>query len=261
MRMKTEPRVLLLDIETLANLKEIMKILPGISNYPGLSMKASLNSVICFGYMWSDDKKAKVVSAWDDSKKWAKDVNDDSYVLERILEIVHDADIVVTHNGRRFDWKFIQTRLLKHGLAPMRKTIHVDTCSIARQHLYLFNNKLDTLAKFFTDEEKMENGGWELWCKVLERDKKSMELMEKYCAQDVKTLQAVYQKLRPFITSMPNMNIIRSGEDFVCPKCGSTRIMRRGTGHNKSGSYHKVYCSDCLSWSSMKDETKQPKPI
>lgn len=256
----SEPRILLLDIETLPDLKEVMKVMPQLSAYPGLTLKASINSIICIGYRWSHERDTKVICAWD-YPQWDKDVNDDGEVLRAFLPIIERADIVATHNGKRFDWKFIQTRIIKHNLTPIKKTTHIDTCQLAKQHLYLFNNRLSTLAKFMTDTDKLENGGWELWEQVLNRDEKAMRLMARYCKRDVDVLHAVFKKLKPFMVGIPNMNIYREGEEFVCPKCGSTRIEKRGTGHNKSGPYLKFHCYDCLSWSSAKNESKEPKAI
>jgi DNA polymerase elongation subunit (family B) len=256
---KVEPKIVLLDIETLADLKAVMSVLPSLSDYPGLTLKASINSVICFGYKVFGEDDVHVVNAWDDVKRWSKDVNDDKFVLEEIHNILADADAIVSHNGKRFDWKFIQTRMLKHGLDPLPKIIHIDTCVLAKQHLYLSNNRLNTLAKFMTSEEKMENGGWELWCKVLNRDKKAMKLMSEYCAQDIVTLEAVFKKLRPFINNLPNYNQFRTSEKICCPNCGSTRMIGNGYRVMKEKMVKRIRCSDCGTSSSITREGKDPK--
>lgn len=257
--MNNEPKIVLLDIETLPDLKAVMSVLPSLGDYPGLTLKASINSVICFGYKVLGDDKARVISAWDDVKRWSKDVNDDTYVLGKIVEILKDADAIITHNGKRFDWRFIQTRLLGHGLDPLPKLIHIDTCMLAKQHLFTFNNRLNTLAKFMTDEEKLENGGWKLWEGVLRRDEKSQKLMAKYCAQDVEALHAVFNKLRPFINNLPNYNQFRTSEKICCPNCGSTRIYRDGNRVMKERILQRFKCKDCGTLSSIQREGKDPK--
>jgi len=258
---KSEPKIVLLDIESLPDLKAVMSVMPQLSAYPGLTLKASINSVICFGYKVLGESKVRVVNAWDDSKAWAKDVNDDRYVLSRVAEILEDADCVVTHNGKRFDWKFLQTRLIKHGMTPLRRIIHIDTCQESKRSLLMFNNRLNTLAKFMTSEEKLENGGWELWERVLAREEKAMALMSRYCAQDIVTLEAVFKRLRPFMISIPNYNIVRAGKEFVCPRCASTRIQKRGSYASRSYRAIKIYCRDCDGWSSARCESKEPKAI
>ena len=235
-----------------------MKVLPSLSDYPGLTLKASINSIICFGYKVWGEKEVNCINAWD-FPSWKKDVNNDKELLKSLSEILNDADAVVTHNGRRFDWKFIQTRLSYHNLPPLPRIIHIDTCAVSKANLLMFNNRLNTLSKFLTSEEKLENGGWQLWCDVLVRDKKAMDLMERYCKQDVQALAAVFKKLLPYINGIPNYNIFRASEKEVCPTCGSTRIHKNGTVASKTAIRHRFRCMDCGSSSSKHSENKPLK--
>ena len=257
--MKSEPRIIIFDLETMPDLAQVMKVMPGLSAYPGLTLKASINSIICFGYKVWGETKTHCISAWDYPDAWSENVNNDYYLVKAAAEILLTADVIVTHNGRRFDLKFMQTRLVKHGLPPLPKIIHIDTCQEAKKHLMLFNNRLNTLATFMTDQKKLENGGWDLWDKVLNRDEKAMALMVKYCKQDVNVTAAVFKRLLPLITTLPNYNITRATEHHVCPKCGSTRLQSRGCGINKFYRYYKYQCSDCGGWSSARREDKEPK--
>jgi DNA-directed RNA polymerase subunit RPC12/RpoP len=255
---KTEPLVLLLDIETMPDLKEVMKVIPSLGDYPGLTLKATINSVICFGYKIWGEKETRCLNAWD-YPAWKKDVNDDKALCEDIHKIMSEADCFVSHNGKRFDLKFLQTRFIKHGLPPLPRTSHIDTCMEAKKNLLAFNNRLGTLAKFIKSEDKLENGGWELWSKVMNRDKKSMLLMEKYCKQDVIVLEAVFKKLLPFVNSMPNFNLFSSGEKDVCPNCGSTRLTGNGQRVTKEAVYMRVRCADCGTNSQKRKPEKEPR--
>lgn len=254
-----EPRIVLFDLEVLADVDEAMKVFFQLGNYPGLTLKAQINSVICFGYKILGEKEVKCISAWDFKRPWAKDVNDDFAIVKAAYEILKDADAVITHNGRRFDWKFLQTRLMINDLPPLRKIPHIDTCALAKQHLYLFNNKLNTLGKL-VDDKKLENGGQELWTNVRARKKSSLALMTKYCKQDVNLLEKVFRKLRPFITNLPNHNMFSKGQ-HVCPGCGSKYIKKHGTGVTGMTVYQRYYCNDCglNSRGSIKDSA--PKPV
>lgn len=253
-----EPRIILLDIETLPSLTSVMRVFPQLSDYPGLTLKASVNSIICFGYKVFGESNVHCINAWD-FKEWNKDVNNDFKIVKRISEILQDADAVVTHNGKRFDFKFIQTRLLHWGLKPIHKIPHIDTCQISKNHLLMFNNRLNTLSKFMTTEEKLENGGWDLWVKVMQRDKKAQELMAKYCKQDVVTLNAVFKKLLPLISNIPNYNLYRSHDNPCCSSCGSTRVQKKGTITTKSAIKQRFYCLDCGSWMSDNKKTGYSK--
>lgn len=253
-----EPKLVLFDLETLPNMKEVMKIFPNISAYPGLSLKASINSIICFGYKIYGDSKVHCVNAWD-FKNWDKDINDDSKVVEAAYEILKDADGIITHNGRRFDWKFLQTRLLYHKMAPLPNIRHIDTCTESKRNLFTFNNRLNTVAQFLTDQEKMENGGWNLWIKVSERDPKSMKLMTEYCRQDVLVLEEVFKRLRPLIKNIPNYNMFSEGEKRICPSCGSSRIKKHGMRYTNVSAYQRYICKDCWSTCATNMQDKAPR--
>lgn len=250
-----EPKILLFDIESLPDLKELFKVIPNLGDYPGLTLKASINSVICFGYKWLNDPKTHVINAWD-FKPWSKDVNSDKSLLMAAYDVIKEADVLVTHNGKRFDHKFIQTRLLKYDLPPLPKMMHIDTCAVAKSNLLMFNNRLNTLSKFMTSEEKLENGGWDLWAKVLNRHEPSMRLMSKYCAQDVVTLEAVFKKLRPFI-KLPNYNMYKDHEKEACPNCGSTKVRSHGRLVRSNHISHRQLCISCGTSFTLKKE----KPV
>lgn len=221
-----------------------MEVLPGMSAYPGLTLKATHNSIICFGYKILGDKKSQCKNAWD-YKSWKKNVNDDKEICKYIYDTLSKADCVITHNGKRFDWKFLQTRLLSHNLKPLQKIAHVDTCAVAKSNLYAFNNRLNTLAKLLTKKQKMEHEGWSLWTKVLARDAKAMKKMTAYCKMDVEVLEAIFLKLRPFIKNIPNANLYKDDVLGFCPTCGSASIKKNGTRPTRSGRVQCYQCTEC----------------
>lgn len=252
-----KPKILLLDFETLANLKEVMRVLPGLGDWPGKTIKSSHNSIICFGYKWYGEKKTKIINAWD-YKAWGKDVNDDKDLCRDVAEIIKQADCIVTHNGVKFDWKVIQTRLYINNLPLLPKIIHIDTKKLASRFLFLNDNRLNTVARY-SNIQKMENGGWDLWCKVMERDPKAMKLMSAYCKKDVDVLEAVFKRLLPFVSNMPNYNLFRRDAVECCSNCGGFNIIKQGQKVMKTRIVQKLKCTDCGSWMSV--DKKFPKSL
>jgi len=241
-----KPRIIFFDLETLPNLNEALKVWCSLSQYPFLNMKAQITSVINFGYKVYGEKKSKCINAWD-FPEWKRNVNNDKKLVKAAYEILKDADAVVTHNGSRFDWKFLQTRLLFHGLPPLGKIHHIDTCQVAKRNLYAFNNKLGNLGEFFVNDKKLAHTGWQLWVDVHGRNKKAMKLMEKYCKQDVDLLEKVFEEFKPFIKNIPNYNIFNE-LDKSCPTCGSTKIKSNGWRITATQKYRRYICHDCKSW-------------
>lgn len=258
-----EPKIILFDLETLPNLSEALKVWTQLSQYPGKTMKATITSIICAGWKQLGEKKTHCINAWD-FKEWKRDVNNDKRVCEEIYEVLKDADAVITHNGARFDWKYLQTRLLINGLPVLDKIPHVDTCLVARKNLLSFNNKLGYLGEWLVSDNKLENGGWDLWIKTWHRDEKAMRLMVKYCKQDVKLLEKVFEKLRPFIKNLPNRNQFKSVEKYikgesVCPTCGSPDLQSYGWRRTKTMAYRRLRCNHCGSYSRTDTKEKNPR--
>ena len=251
----SKPRIILFDLETLPNLNEALKVWPQLSNYPGLTLRATITSIICGGWKVLGEKKTHCINAWDFAR-WDRDVNDDFSIVCAIYKILYKADAVITHNGKRFDWKFLQTRLIKHGLEPLSKIHHIDTCQVAKQNLFCFNNRLNTIGSVTNSGEKMTHEGWDLWVKVHGKDPMAMLTMSTYCKQDVDLLEAVYLKLRPLISGIPNYNLFTDSK--VCPNCGSRRLQANGFRITKTVKYKRLRCGDCGTTS--RTDTKELNP-
>lgn len=249
------PRIVLFDIETLPDMSAVMEVFPSLSDYPGQTLKATISSIICVGWKVLDENKVHCINAWDYPSRWNKDMNDDYRVVQAAYDVLKDADVVITHNGKRFDWKFLQTRLLKHGFPPLPKITHIDTCAEAKKYLLSFNNRLNTLGKFLAQVEKKDNGGWSLWVDVSKKKPEAMALMTSYCKQDVRVTEKVFNKLKPLIRGLPNANIF-NGSDHSCPNCGSENLQKRGERVNKLKRVQRYQCQDCGAWSS--EGTKHP---
>ena len=259
------PKIILFDLETMPNLKEALKVWPQLSNYPGLTLKATITSIICAGWKEFDKPETHCINAWD-FNRWDKNKNDDYSVCKAIYDVLKDADAVVTHNGKRFDWKYLQTRLLKHKIGTLDKIHHIDTCQVAKANLLSFNNRLNTIGQLVADDQKLENGGWDLWVRVHGKDPDAMKLMEDYCKQDVILLEKVYRELRPLIGNIPNYNHFRSQVKIiegirVCPNCGHDELVSNGWRYTKTQAYQRLQCKKCRSWCRVDAKGNQPRSI
>lgn len=256
-----KPKIITVDLETLPEMRQVMKYYPKLSQYPGTTLKANLTSALCFSYKELDvGKKAEIVNAWDFKTRWAKNINDDSKLIEAAYEIIKDADVVVAHNGRRFDYKFLNTRLVKHGLPLLPNKIkYVDTCAEARKNFLMTSNSLAALTEFFEIGEKLENGGWELWEKIMwEKDPEAMKLMSEYCKRDVEITEPVFKLIRANITGLPNWNNFTEEPQKVCKTCGHFDLNKNGTRIQKNGLHQAYVCKVCGSVGYVKLMTLKP---
>jgi len=236
-----EPRIIIFDFETMPEWVQVLKYFTGLSQYPGKTLKAQINTIICCGWKVFGEYQTHCLNVWD----YSKDINDDKKLCQEIYKVLSTADAVVTHNGKRFDWKFLQTRLIKHGLKPMSKTPHIDTCQLARSNLFAINNRLQTLSELIGKKGKMATGGWKLWEDVYNDVGDSRAKMTKYCKWDVKATEEVFKPLRPFANNIPNYNKWTDLEGDVCPKCGGTKIIKWGWRHTQMKVYQRYKCNNC----------------
>jgi len=255
----TGHNIILWDIETLPDLKPVMARLTRL--YDGCTLKANMSTMICFGYKRLGDKKAKCINAWDFPKRWAKDVNDDYEVIKAAGKILQEATGMVTHYGTGFDLKFLNTRLLFHGLPPIPRMKHLDTCKTARANIFLYSNRLNEVAKFFGLDEKMVNGGWGLWVDVLARKKSALKVMTRYCKQDVEVLEQVYEKLKPMSRHIPNFNLLIDDEGKCCPNCGKQNYKKHGLYKTVTQVYQRYMCKTCFTTFRTDKKDRMPRVL
>jgi predicted RecB family nuclease len=200
--------------------------------------------LLSFAYKWYGDKSVKVRTLHDTGSKVDKQ-------LTRELWMLFDkADIIIAHNGDKFDIRKANARFLLHGLPPPSPYRTIDTLKVARSRFALNSNRLDDIAKALGIGMKESTGGAQLWRDCMAGDEQAWAKMKKYNKQDVVLLEAVYEELRPWIKNPINLGVVCEGK--VCPHCASTKIQKRGMGYSQSGSHQRYMCSDCAGWSKGK---------
>jgi len=240
-----KPKVVIFDLETLPDPREIYRRIPSIGNWPGRTFKAELQTIMCFGYK-IEGEEAKCINVWD----YSDDFHNDSALVSLASEILADADEIVTHNGKRFDVKVLNTRLAFWGLPPINKTKHVDTKQVCKSHLSLYSNSLAEAAKFFGIANKMTfSNKWGMWERLAFNDhtKEDLKVMTKYCIQDVEVTHQLYLKTKPFHgTQAVNRNLWVDGEKHVCNTCGCDKLIGHGTVPRTKGKVTQRWlCKAC----------------
>ena len=85
-----------------------------------------------------------------------------------------------------------------------------------------------------------------------------MNTVVKHCKEDVKMLEEAYHLLRPLVKGHP---LVTNGDGEVsCPKCGSHKVIKRGTRRTKTRFYQTWQCKSCGSWSSSRVAEKVDAP-
>ena len=178
-----------------------------------------------------------------DRGEFHKDPSNDLEVVKALRDVVNEADVLVAHNGDRFDLKKLNARLIYHGLDPINHRIQtVDTLKEVRKVAGFSSNSLDYLTRYLTNGGKMKTPKG-LWLDCLDGEYDAVITMADYCDKDVTELEDLYLKLRPYMKSHPNMS---SAGTRNCPKCNSSHVHINGYNTSKSGlKYTKYQCQDC----------------
>jgi len=242
--MNKTPKILLWDIETAPT-----------KAYMWGMYKELLNSdmifdewyMLCWAAKWLDNKTI-LYDSLHLHKEFKKEPDNDKRIIQKLRDLLDEADIVITHNGDKFDCKKFNARCIYHGIEQPSPYKSIDTLKVARKYFAFTSNKLNDLSKFLKVGEKVDTGGFKLWRDCLNYDTKAFNLMLKYCKNDVVLLEKIYLKLRPYIKNHPNLGVYLEKDRPCCPNCGSIHINYAGLARTKTCAYKRFKCMDCGSW-------------
>ena len=228
-----QPNILIADIETSPNIGFFWRAGYRQSITPDSIIEE--RRIICISWKFEHEKRVHHLT-------WDKD-RDDKKMLEKFHTVLEKADMVIAHNGDRFDIPWINTRLLYHGLPPFPKVKTLDTLRECRKSFYLNSNKLDYISQYIGREGKL-SVPYSLWKDLmLLNRRKDLKKMVTYCDQDILELEGVYQAIKPYIANTFNLSSFY--EDItMCPKCGG-HLQKKGFLYTQVGKRQRYKCTDC----------------
>ncbi len=233
-------KILILDIETAPH---VAYVWVAFKQFVGHNQWLRKGHVMSFAAKWYGEDE--IIYAENRS-------TEDGKIVKALFDLLDEADIVVAHNGDKFDLPVILARGLVNNFTPPSPYFTIDTCRIARRRFRFTSNNLKVLADELGLEQKGEHEkfpGFELWIQCLAGNEEAWAEMKHYNIQDVIVLEQIYERMLPYIDNHPN--VVRETEEGVvhCPKCGSTNIQWRGYYYTKMGlCYRKFVCMDCGGW-------------
>jgi DNA polymerase elongation subunit (family B) len=231
-------KILLLDIETAPN-----KVYSwGLWDQNIATNQVEESSyILCWAAKWHDEEKIHFDSVHKSTAR---------AMLGKMHRLLNDADIVVHYNGLKFDIPTLNKEFISLGFSPPAPYKQVDCLKEVKRMFRFQSNKLDFVAQALDIGSKVAHEGFELWIKCM--DKRSPDhagawkRMEKYNRGDVKLLQTLYTRLRPWIEKHPNLGAF---EDIpACPKCGSEKRQHRGYAVTQLMKYPRYQCMSCGGW-------------
>lgn len=204
-------------------------------------------AIICICYKWEEEREVY-------SLQWDSKQNDRAMLL-KFIEVANVATELVGHNGDKFDLAWIRTRCLFHSISMFPTYQTIDTLKIARAKFRFNSNKLNYIADFLGFGQKIKTT-FGLWKDILlNKDKKAMEDMIKYCKKDVILLEKVFSALNKHTESKTHYGVIFGADRGSCPECGSDDLIRYNARVMASGIRRIQYkCKTCNKFHSKTDK-------
>jgi len=201
--------------------------------------------VLSYSFKWADKPGVKTKGLPDYPETWEKSKIDDSAIMADLWKDLNAADIIIAHNGDKFDIPTIRTRFTTLGMRPTSPFQTVDTLQIARRMFKFKSNKLDDLGRDLGIGRKMPHTGFHMWQACMAGDLKAWHLMKRYNHHDVLLLEELYYKFLPWAKTHPNVN--RGGEPR-CIRCGSDNFKREGERFTNLRKKDQFHCLNCGAW-------------
>lgn len=188
----------------------------------------------------------------------ARDQND-KRIMQGIWGLLNEADLVIAHNGDKFDLPRLNTRFLIHGLTPPSPYQSIDTLKHIRKQFAFTSNKLDYVNKMLHIKRKTETG-LQLWIDCFNGHRASLLKMENYNINDVRILEETYLRIRGWIKPHPNINLFMTDGEH-CPNCGHDKLTQQGSYATASNTYVAYRCNNCGGVSRSTKADKRDKKL
>lgn len=170
---------------------------------------------------------------------------DDQRVCQSLWHLLEEADVVIAHNGLKFDMRMMNGRFFIHGMTPTSSVRVIDTLRAAKRALALPSYKLDDIAKYLGKPGKIKTDfSW--WSEFMEGNPEAIDKMQEYNDKDVYVLEEVYFDMRPWIKPHPNLGLFTQGTDPACPACGDdTSLALVGEYATYVNTFDEFRCGNC----------------
>lgn len=197
------PRILIYDIETAPIIGQLWSLWQdGI----GLSQMQSDWYIMSFAAKWLGEDE---VFYFDQSD--APTMEDDTFLLAKLWNLLNEADIVIGQNVKRFDTKKVNARFVLNGFPKPSHYRQIDTMIIAKQQFGFTSNKLEYMTDKLCPEHKKSKHkqfpGHELWAMCLKGNPAAWAEMKSYNIDDIHGTEALYNVLCSWDNKLPNFDV------------------------------------------------------
>ena len=164
--------------------------------------------IICISWKWEGEDEIHNVD-------WGLKKQDDKELLKKFIIELDKADEIVAHNGDSFDIKWIRTRAVFHNLKMKPKYNMIDTYKLVKSYLRLPSASLAAACSYYQLEAKKDPGGIGTWIDIVfGKSQEALDRMIDYCNGDIISLEALFQKIKPYILHNLHYSVLRGDEKW-----------------------------------------------
>jgi len=179
--------------------------------------------------------------------------SDDHRIAMSLRNLIDEADIVIAHNGKKFDIKRLNTRLIVNDILQPSPYRVIDTLQAVKNKFAFVYNNLDYLVKELEVSDGKIETNMKLWLDAINGSDDALEEMDTYCQNDVLILEELYLRIRGWIPGHPNINVYTDEDEPVCHVCGSKHLTKSGGYYvTQVGKYETYLCKDCGAYSKVR---------
>jgi DNA polymerase elongation subunit (family B) len=218
-------------------------------------------SVACWAAKWFHDDKIIFRSV---QKHCPKKKRNDKEILIEMRDLLDEADVVLTQNGKKFDIKKLFYRFIKHKIKPPSRFMQLDTKIIAKRTAALSSNSLAFMSREINEKyKKLDHGkfpGNKIFLECMKGNEEAWDEMTTYNIHDVLATQEFFEHISPYDQSI-NWNVFTHNHTNKC-FCGSMNFDLHPTKkkHTRAGRYSLFICRDCgRDWAHPENELSKDK--
>lgn len=236
------PKVLIIDIETCPIQAYVWSLW---KQNVGLNQIKNEWHLLSFSAKWLGSPEDEIIYM---DQEHIYPFENDSLQLQKLWELLDEADWLISQNGKSFDIKKIRARMVMAGLPPFSPVKHIDTLEIAKRVFGFTSNKLEWMTdKLCTKYKKSKHknfAGFELWVECMKRNPEAYVEMKEYNQIDVLSLEELYYIISPWSDRLPNPNL-HTDDLVVRCICGSEDIVEHGFACTDVSKFQQYKCNCC----------------
>lgn len=209
--------------------------------------------ILAFSAKWLGDPVSKIIYRDTRGKAWG----DDKELLKEVWKLLHEADIVITQNGKRFDSRKLNARFILTGMKRPSPYKHIDTYKYLSAAGDFTSASLDYLTNNINKKYKKLSHkkfpGWKLWKACLENSKEAWAEMERYNKHDVLSTEELWLNTRSWVPDNAPKPYANSTPEVKCENCPyKGPLTKWGYYRTKGYLQQRLNCPGCGTWSKGK---------